>query len=103
MLGHFAAMFHAAQPVDLAFENFLKDLPPEYAEMAYEFKAFARPRKLKTPSQLLQVVMLYCGLDQALRTVAGRFTLLEERITETAIHQRLRACGPWLKALLQRM
>jgi len=96
-------MSHAAQPVDLAFEDFLKELPPEYAEMAYEFKAFARPRKLKTPAHLLQVVMLYCGLDQALRTTAGSFTLLEERITDTAIHQRLRACGPWLKALLQTM
>ncbi|WP_157174413.1 hypothetical protein [Thiocystis violascens] len=38
------------QPVDLAFEAFLKELPPEYATMAREFKAFARPRKLKTPA-----------------------------------------------------
>jgi len=71
--------------------------------MAYEFKAFTRGRKIKTPAHLLQVVMLYCGLDQALRTCAGSFSLLEERITDTAIHKRLRACGPWLKALLQAM
>ena len=71
--------------------------------MACEFKAFARPRKLKTPAHLLQVARLSCGLDQARQTTAGSFTLLEERITETAIHQRLRACGPWLKALLQAM
>ena len=96
-------MLHAPQPVDLAFEAFLKQLPPEYATMAREFKAFARPRKLKTPAQLLQVVMLDGGLDQALRTTAGSFTRLEERIAETAIRQRLRACGPWLKALLQAM
>ncbi|MBK5963658.1 hypothetical protein CCR95_06050 [Thiocystis minor] len=96
-------MSHAPQPVDLAFEDFLKELPPEYATMAHAFKAFARPRKLKTPAQLRQVVMLSCGLDQALRTTAGSFTLLEERITETAIRQRLRACGPWLKALLHTM
>ena len=69
-------MSHTPQPIDLAFEDFLKELPPESVEMAYEFKAFARPRKLKTPAQLLQVVMLYCGLDQALRTTAGSFTLL---------------------------
>jgi cell fate regulator YaaT (PSP1 superfamily) len=77
-VGNFAAMLHASKPVDLAFEAFLKELPPEYATMAREFKACARPRKLKTPAQLLQVVMLYCGLDQALRTTAGSFTLLEE-------------------------
>ncbi|MTW23176.1 hypothetical protein, partial [Allochromatium palmeri] len=96
-------MSQASQPIDLAFEAFLKELPPEYAEMAYAFKAFARPRKVKTPAHLLQIVMLYCGLDQALRTTAGSFTLLEERITDTAILQRLRACGPWLKALLKAM
>jgi hypothetical protein len=96
-------MPHQSQAVDVAFEQFLRELPSEYAEMAYEFKAFTRARKIKTPAQLMQVVMLYCGLDQALRTTAGSFTLLEERITETAIHQRLQACGPWLKALLQKM
>ncbi len=96
-------MLHAPQPVDLAFEAFLKELPPEYAPMARDFKAFVRPRKLKTPAHLLQVVMLFCGLDQALRTTAGSVTLLEERLTETAIRQRLRACGPWLKALLHTM
>ncbi|MBK5967118.1 hypothetical protein CCR95_24370, partial [Thiocystis minor] len=74
-------MLRAPQPVDLAFEAFLKELPPEYATMAREFAVFARPRKLKTPAQLLQVVMLSCGLDQALRTTAGSFTRLEERIT----------------------
>jgi hypothetical protein len=88
---------------EIAFEEFLKELPSDHVEMAYEFKAFSRGRKVKTPAHLLQVVMLYCGLDQALRTCAGSFSLLEERITDTSIHKRLRACGPWLKALLQAM
>jgi len=96
-------MPHASHSLDLAFEEFLKELPPVYAEMAPAFKAFARPRKLKTPAHLLQVVMLSCGLDQALRTAAGSFTLFEERLTETAIRQRWRACGPWPKALLHTM
>ena len=87
----------------IAFEEFLKELPPDHMEMAYEFKAFTRGRKIKTPAHLLQVVMLYCGLDQALRTCAGSFSLLEERLTDTAIHKRLKSCGPWLKALLQAM
>ena len=51
-------MLHAPQPVALAFEAFLKEWPPEYATMAREFKAFARPRKLKTPAQRLQVELL---------------------------------------------
>lgn len=88
---------------DITFEEFLKELPADYHEMAYEFRAFTRGRKIKTPAQLLQVIMLYCGLDNVLRETAGVFTLQEERITDTAIHKRLRACEPWLKALLMKM
>ena len=88
---------------DTAFEAFLQELPADYAELAREFKAFARSRKIKTPAQLLQVVMSYCGLDAVLRDTAGQFTLLEERISDTAIHQRLKACGPWVKGLLSRL
>lgn len=91
------------KPVEIAFEAFLKELPPDDADLAYDFKAFTRGRKIKTPAHLLQVVMLYCGLDQALRTAAGTFSLWQERITDMAIHRRLKACGPWLKALLHAM
>ena len=38
-----------------------------------------------------------------LREVAGNFTLLAERISDTAIHHRLKACVPWVKALLTGM
>lgn len=88
---------------DIRFEEFVNELPADYHEMAYEFQAFTRGRKIKTPTQLLQVVMLYCGLDNVLRETAGVFTLQEERITDTAVHKRLKACGPWLKALLSKM
>jgi hypothetical protein len=60
---------------NITFEEFLKELPADYHEMAYEFQAFTRGRKIKTPAQLLQVVMLYCGLDTVLRETAGVFTL----------------------------
>ena len=88
---------------EISFEEFLQELPADYHEMAYEFKAFTRGRKIKTPAQLLQVVMLYCGLDNVLRETAGVFTLLEEQMTDTAVHKRLKACEPWLKALLTKM
>jgi hypothetical protein len=88
---------------DTTFEQLLQELPPDYRELAIEFKAFARSRKIKTPEQLLQVVMNYCGIDAVLRETAATFTLLEEQISDTAIHRRLKACGPWVKALLSRM
>jgi len=79
-------------------------LPCEgYEAMAWEFRAFARGRKIKSPLQLLQVVMLYCGVDLSLRGTAGIVTLLEERISDTVIHKRLKACGPWLKAMCQHL
>lgn len=34
----------------VTFEAFLKKLPTEYHKMAYEFKAFTRSRKAKTPT-----------------------------------------------------
>lgn len=51
----------------------------------------------------MQVVMSYCGIDEVLRETAGSFTLLEERISDTAIHNRLKACVPWVKAVLTAM
>lgn len=89
--------------VDTTFERFLQELPADYRALAVEFKAFCRSRKIKTPEQLLQVVLCYCGIDQVLRETAGTLTLLEERISDTAIQKRLKACLPWVKALLSRM
>jgi hypothetical protein len=91
------------QDVDTVFEDLLQDLPPETGQMAREFKAFTRARKIKTPVQLLRLVLLYCGLDQSLREVAGHLTLLAERMTESAVAERLAACRPWVRALLPRL
>ena len=79
---------------DTLFEQLLQDLPPETIPLAREFKAFARAKKVKTPEQLLRLVLLYCGLDKPLREVAGTFTVLYESITDQSVAERLRACGP---------
>lgn len=68
--------------------------------MAYEFKAFARARKIRSPMQLLQVVMLYCGLDLSLRSCAGEIAQLQGYLSDTAVKKRLSACVPWVKAML---
>ena len=88
---------------DTLFEELLQDLPPETAPMAREFKALVRAKKVKTPAHLLRMVFLYCGLDKSLREVAGTFTALYESITDQAVAERLRACGPWVQAMLRRM
>lgn len=88
---------------DTLFEDLLQDLPPETTAMAREFKACVRAKKVKTPEQLLRVVFFYCGLDKPLREVAGTFTALYESITDPSVAERLRACGPWVQAVLRRM
>ena len=88
---------------DTLFEELLQDLPPETAQMARAFKAFVRAKKVKTPAQLLRVVFFYCGLDKSWREVAGTLTALYEASTDQAVAERLRACGPWVQALLRRM
>src|SRR5215475_6305484 len=74
---------------DTLFEELLQDLPPETVQMAREFKAFVRAKKVKTPGQLLRVVFLYCGLDKSLREVAGTFTVLYESMTDQAMVRRM--------------
>ena len=88
---------------DTLFEELLQDLPSETVQMARTFKAFVRAKKVQTPAQLLRVVFLYCGLDKSLREVAGTFTALYASITDQAVAERLRACGPWVQALLRQM
>ncbi len=88
---------------DTLFAEVLQDLPPEVAALARQHKAFVRAKKVKTPEELLRLVLLYCGLDQSLRTVAGTFTALYEPITDQSVAERLRACGGWVKALLGEM
>lgn len=85
---------------DTLFEEFVQELPVEHQQMARDFKAFTRPHKVKNVTQLLRLVFLYCGIDLSLREVAGNFTLLYQRITDEGVRNRLRICGPWLRAML---
>src|SRR5207245_3945625 len=71
--------------------------------MTRAIKVFVRAKKVKTPAQLLRVVFLYCGLDKPLREVAGTFTALYESMTDQSVAERLRACGPWVQAMLRQM
>ena len=59
-------MRKALSDPDTLFEELLQDLPPEAMQMAREFKAFVRAKKVKTPTQLLRVVFLILWLGQTL-------------------------------------
>ncbi len=53
--------------------------------------------------ELLQLVMLYCGLDFSLRTTAGQFSSANGYLNDTAVRKRLAACMPWVKAILTKV
>lgn len=88
------------QEADTIFERLLQDLPDTWAQKAREFKAFSRRRKITTPTDLMRVVLAYCGLDYTQRETAAMLTLLGIQMSDTAVAERLKACLPWVKALL---
>src|SRR5574341_2338403 len=91
---------------DTIFVELLQDLPEDLQELAREFKAFTRARKIKTPAQLFRLVLLFAGLDLTEREIAANQSLIDPDInglTDQAVHQRLKACQPWLQALLPKM
>ena len=56
----------------------------------------------KKASKLLRVVFFIVAWTNPCE-VAGTFTALYESITDQSVAERLRACGPWVQALLRRM
>jgi hypothetical protein len=71
--------------LDSRFAEFLQALPADHHQQAYGFKAFARARKIKSPLQLLQLVMAYCGLDLSLRSCAGEVAHMQGHLSDTAV------------------
>ncbi|HPE62352.1 MAG: hypothetical protein KDI15_12210 [Thiothrix sp.] len=80
--------------LDTRFEAFLQALPADYHEQAYEFKAFERARKIRSPLQLLELVMLYCGLDLSLRSCAGEIAHRQGYLSDTAVKKDWRPVSP---------
>ena len=97
------AMTKPNLPGEGTLDELLTYLPEGWDELAYELSAIIRERKVKSPTDLVRMVMHYSGLDSSLRESAGYFTLAQGRITDTAIRKRLLACGPWLRKLLARL
>jgi DDE family transposase len=87
--------------MNIKFETLWQDLPPEVQALAFEFRAFTRARRIKTVEQLLQMVLLYCGLDCSLKTTSGTLCNLGRSISDQGVCERLKGCVPWLTAVLR--
>ena len=62
-------------PGEGTLDELLTYLPEGWDELAYELSAIIRERKVKSPTDLVRMVMRYSGLDSSLRESAGYFTL----------------------------
>jgi len=96
-------LLSSVSKIDSTFEKLLQDLPSDLIDSAKECGAFCRQRKIENVPQLLQVVLLYGGLDLSLRETAGVLTLLGTTISDQAIKERLDGCRVWLSVVLRKM
>ncbi len=73
---------------------------------ASETKALQRKRKIRAASDLLRLVLAYSQWDWSLQQLGAWATAMKitaEAMSNTAIHNRLRQCRPWLSVLVGRM
>ena len=82
------------QELDILFDQFLQELPSDYREQAYEFKAFTRARKIRAVDQLVPVILRYCGLDLSRRGGAGQLSAHPGYVSDTAIKKDGRRVCP---------
>jgi Transposase DDE domain len=88
------------QEIDNKFQELQQELPSEFAILAKEYGVFVRARKIKSPVELLRVVLLYSIGDLSLRELAGWMIGHRCRITDEALRVRLHGCVNWVKAIL---
>jgi len=91
------------QQVDTRFDELLQDLPSDMVELAYKCKAFVRARKIKSPAELLRLVLSYGGLDQSLREAGAVMALRGQPLCDQSVKERLESCLPWIEALLKEL
>jgi hypothetical protein len=71
--------------------------------MARECQAFQRARVLKSPADLLYLVLLYSIGDLSLREIAGVCAGSGKPLTDEAVRQRLAVCPSWVEGLLGKL
>ena len=78
-----------------------QDLPEQSEALAIELKAFRRQRVLRSPLELLRVLLLYCICDLTTRQIAGLLTGSHRQISDEGVRTRLKACRLWIEEMLK--
>jgi hypothetical protein len=76
-------------------------IPVEVEALAWETKALQRRREVKSPLDLLRIVLAYSVCDWSLRMVGAWATTIGlGRLSDVAIRKRLRNTLPWLGRII---
>lgn len=95
-------MHHRNTSTDISFEALLQELPENIEQIAQETKAFQRSRQVRNPSELMRLVLMYCGLGDSFRSCSSYFALVYGRqISDTAIRNRLIASKKFVQQILK--
>jgi hypothetical protein len=85
------------------FEDLLTLMPAGWEEKARELKAYTRTRKIKTVSELLQLIFLYITAGESFGVTSA---ITQQDIdgfgmVKSAVWKRVRNCGEWLRWLCE--
>ena len=84
------------------FEQVLRLLPEGWEAKAKELGALRRARVIKTPEELLRLILLYLTEGKSFAGTSALIQLLgESRLTKKAIHKRMRNSAEWLQWLCE--
>jgi hypothetical protein len=84
------------------FKQLMKLLPDEWEQKAKELGALQRAREIKTPEELLRIILLYLTEGKSFAgTTAIRELSGEKKISKVAIFKRMRNSDVWLQWLCE--
>jgi hypothetical protein len=87
--------------VDRAFRQLLQVLPAEWKGLMSELGAFVYGNKIRSPEELMRVILLYCGPDLALLELSLVMRLGRVEISAQALDKRLKRCAQFLEWLVK--
>jgi hypothetical protein len=78
-------------------------LPKGWAEKAYELHAITRGRHIKTPEDLIKLVLTYAmdGGSYGITSAVTRLTDENGGLNKNAVYKRIQGCVPWLRWLCE--
>ena len=82
---------------NIRFEQVLELLPAGWEAKARELKAFQEAKKIKTPADLLRLILLYLTDGKSFAGTSAITTLTTAAISKVAVYKRVQHSANWLQ------